>query len=287
MNKNQNQTMDYCFLGHRVGDISTYLVGEEFCKPEHACGPNIRDPYLFHFIVSGKGIFKIGNKTYHLSANQGFLIPDSSILYYKADKKDPWHYCWISLQGKGADQFFADLSLSRQHPIYTARPDNTIYAKFKALLQTAKTAKMDSYVTLSLLYQCFAELKNANEKNVDTESVSVQAQYAQAAAQYISSNYHLENLHIEDIANHIGINRSYLTRLFTKYYNMNPQEYLIRCRMNKAQTLLTETNSPVNIIANSVGYTDVFTFSKMYKKFFGLSPQNHKKQLSLPNNKNT
>jgi AraC family transcriptional regulator of arabinose operon len=129
-----------------------------------------------------------------------------------------------------------------------------------------------------MLYRCFAELKNANVKNADAESVPVQAQYVQAAAQYISSNYHLENLHINNIANHIGINRSYLTRLFTKYYNMTPQEYLIRCRMNKAYTLLTETNSPVNIVANSVGYADVFTFSKMYKKVFGLSPQNHKKQ---------
>lgn len=269
--------MDYCFLGHKIKNLSAKLVGDEICQPGHFYGPNIREPYLFHFIISGKGIFKIGNNTYHLTANQGFLVPDMSIIYWEADAKEPWHYCWISLQGSEVDKFFSELSLSSAQPIYTARPDNNIYTHFKTLLQTAKTSKMDSYVTLSLLYRCLAELKECSVTNADALPPPVQAQYAQAAADYISTNYHLENLRIEDIADYIGINRSYLTRLFSDYYNMSPQEYLIRCRMNKAKTLLTETSSPINIIARSVGYSDVFTFSKMYKKRFGVSPQHHKK----------
>ncbi|MBO5481560.1 MAG: AraC family ligand binding domain-containing protein [Clostridia bacterium] len=279
MDKNQTNQMDYCILGHRIGELAVYMVGEEFCQPEHSNGPNIRDPYLFHFIVSGEGIFRIGDKTYHLGANQGFLIPDSSIIYYQADKKNPWHYCWLSMQGTAAKTFFSELSLSAEQPIYTARPDNNIYAHIKALLQTAKTSKHDPYATMSLFYRCFSELKAANATNTDADPNPMQAQYAQAAQQYISANYHLENLHIEDIADHIGINRSYLTRLFTKYYNMNPQEYLIRCRMNKAKTLLLQTNSPISVVARSVGYPDVYTFSKMYKKIFGVSPSNHKKKL--------
>ena len=49
--------------------------------------------------------------------------------------------------------------------------------------------------------------------------------------------------------------------------------------MEKARDLLQKTNFPVTIIGNSVGYSDVFTFSKTYKKVFGISPTAERKNI--------
>lgn len=107
----------------------------------------------------------------------------------------------------------------------------------------------------------------------------MQEEYALRARLYILNQYHKESLTIAELSTHIGLNRSYLTRLFKSIYQISPQDFLIQVRMNKAKDLLQKTNFPVTIIGNSVGYSDVFTFSKTYKKIFGISPTEERKKL--------
>ena len=267
--------MNYSSLSQEIEKIRFNAVGEEYCRPGHFNGPKIREHYLFHFVVSGEGVFQIRDKKYHLHENQGFLIPDSSIVYYEADKRNPWHYCWLNMQSKGAKTFFDSLSLSVNNPIYTARNNNDIYLHFKELIKQAKSLQINPYNTAISLYRCLLSLQNHNTthpKNII--ETSFQEQYIQSAELYIASNYHRENFRIEDIAKHIGINRSYLTRLFAQYHNISPQQYLINFRMQKAKTLLNTTIAPINIIAYSVGYSDISIFSRTYKKYYGISPKN-------------
>lgn len=274
MEKHVINYMDYCNLYQEAEKLRLIAVGEEYCKPSHFNGPKIREQYLFHFVVSGEGIFRIRDKTYQVKANQAFLIPDSSIVYYEADKNNPWHYCWFTIQGKAAQSFFEDLSLSLESPVYTARGNNEIYACFKELLNSAKHNPNNPYQIISALYRCLQELYTANIHTRENKKISPQDKYVQAAELYIESHYHYEDLRIDDIAQHIGVHRSYLTKLFKKHHGVSPQQYLISIRMQKAKALLSSTDSPVGIIAYSVGYTDLFIFSKMYKKHFGVSPKN-------------
>lgn len=267
--------MNYSTLKQEIEKIRFNAVGEEYCRPGHFNGPKIREHYLFHFVVSGEGVFQIRDKKYHLHENQGFLIPDSSIVYYEADKSNPWHYCWLSLQSKGAKTFFDSLYLSANNPIYTAKNDNDIYLHFKELIKNAKLFEHNPYNATISLYRCLLSIQSYNITNSQiANKVSFQEQYIKSAEAYIANNYHRENLKIEHIANHIGINRSYFSRLFTKYHNISPQDYLINFRMQKAKALLNTTIAPINIIAYSVGYSDVSIFSRAYKKHYGVSPKN-------------
>jgi YesN/AraC family two-component response regulator len=264
---------DVCYLYKDMESLEFKVVGEEYCKPKHFNGPKIRESYIFSFIVSGKGIFKVHNKTYHLGANQGFLIDDSAVIYYEADKNDPWHYCWIIVNGSIPKAFFDSLSLSSKNPIYTAQNDNTIYFHFKELIEKTKNFYNAPYLSISALYNLFHAFQVFNKKSKKINVISHQEQYAKEARLYIANNYHKENLRIDYIAKELGINRSYLSRLFLQYFGVSPQQYLINFRMEKAKHLIKTTNSPINIIAYSVGYTDIFIFSKMYKKHFGISPK--------------
>ena len=89
------------------------------------------------------------------------------------------------------------------------------------------------------------------------------------------ANYN-QPLRIGDLADLIGINRCHLTNRFGKETNMPPAEFLMRLRMDKAESLLRETEFSITEIANMIGYTDALAFSKMFRKRHGVSPRQYR-----------
>ena len=76
--------------------LSVYNVGYEKCQGLHSWGSGVRDHYLIHHIISGKGVYKTPQGEYHLSAGDTFLIYPYTVITYTADKNDPWEY-YLSL----------------------------------------------------------------------------------------------------------------------------------------------------------------------------------------------
>jgi AraC-like DNA-binding protein len=64
----------------------------------------------------------------------------------------------------------------------------------------------------------------------------------------------------------------HLHRLCLQVFGRSPKQHVIHLRMARAKSLLLSTQWPVSYIASYVGYTNVFTFSKRFKKSTGLSP---------------
>ena len=95
------------------------------------------------------------------------------------------------------------------------------------------------------------------------------------ALQYMQEHYR-EAVRVKDVADFVGLNRSYLTNSFKKILGETPQEYLIRLRMEKAEELLKTTQEPVAEIAALVGYEDPLTFSKVFKRERGISPKEYR-----------
>ncbi|WP_394223379.1 helix-turn-helix transcriptional regulator [Alteromonas gracilis] len=64
----------------------------------------------------------------------------------------------------------------------------------------------------------------------------------------------------------------HLHRLCLQLFGRSPKQHVIHLRMARAKSLLLSTRWPVAYIANYVGYANVFTFSKRFKKSTGVSP---------------
>ena len=100
--------------------------------------------------------------------------------------------------------------------------------------------------------------------------------YFEHALQFIQFNYN-RNIQISDIADYIGITRSYLFNIFKQNLNLAPKEYLLQYRMDKAKEFLEETTDSIQDIALSVGYNDALAFSKMFRHIVGVSPSQYRK----------
>lgn len=98
------------------------------------------------------------------------------------------------------------------------------------------------------------------------------------ALEYVRARYAQPDLSLEAVASELGISRSYLSRLFSERMSMTLCEYIGRLRVEAACALMTETSLPVAQIAQQVGYQDLHTFLRNFKKYMGMTPTQYRER---------
>jgi len=91
---------------------------------------------------------------------------------------------------------------------------------------------------------------------------------------YIDQNYS-KDISLNDIADRYNISYFHLSKTFKQIYGKNFKDYLLDVRMDHAKKLLRKSNSNISTIAQKVGYIDPNYFSKVFKKYTGLSPSSY------------
>lgn len=99
----------------------------------------------------------------------------------------------------------------------------------------------------------------------------------QKAKEYIDENYAQKGLTIHEVAKKNHVSPNYLSYLFKKNTGHNLWEYVIKLRMEDSRDMILNTDLRRYEIAERVGYESPEHFSKIFKKYFGLSPSELKK----------
>ncbi|RXZ81291.1 AraC family transcriptional regulator [Paenibacillaceae bacterium] len=89
---------------------------------------------------------------------------------------------------------------------------------------------------------------------------------------YIQMHYMRSDLSLNLLASEFHLSVSHLSKLFKEQEECNFIDYLMDTRMNKAKQLLQETEEKIRDIAEQVGYTNVNSFVRIFKKMTGLTP---------------
>jgi len=93
---------------------------------------------------------------------------------------------------------------------------------------------------------------------------------------YIEEHYR-HNLSLESIAEQFNYSPRHLSTRFKGETGFSLIEYLIRFRLHHAEKLLRNTDVPLKDIAEEVGYSDVYYFSRLFRKYNGQSPIRYRK----------
>jgi signal transduction histidine kinase/DNA-binding LacI/PurR family transcriptional regulator/AraC-like DNA-binding protein/DNA-binding response OmpR family regulator len=91
------------------------------------------------------------------------------------------------------------------------------------------------------------------------------------AVAYLHQNYH-RPLSRREMAEVIGVNKDYLSRIFRCELGLSPWEYLTRYRVERAKELLRHTSDTITSVAFQIGFSDPAYFSRVFRKQVGLSP---------------
>ena len=85
----------------------------------------------------------------------------------------------------------------------------------------------------------------------------------------------MNDITVKQIADFLNLNRVYFSTLFKERVGISPKQYLLNYRMHIATLMLSNNNASISVIANSVGYSDIYNFSKMFKQHYGVSPKKY------------
>lgn len=225
------------------------------CAPGYSYGPAVRTHWILHYVVSGFGKFTREGKTYDIGPGQIFVIPPYLETYYEADEKHPWHYIWIGFTMSAPSDVFS-------RPVITCPEAGEVFAEMQTCgkMENGRSAFLSS--CLWKLTGLLLDLNKSKPDYVETAIHLMQAEYA-------------NGITIQNISDRLGLNRSYFYTLFTERMGISPSEYLINIRLNKAAELMTVYGERPSTAALSVGYDDLYHFSKIFKKHFGVSPREY------------
>lgn len=257
-------------------DLNLYQLGWEKCDSLHHYGPAVRNHFLFHYVISGKGWLELNNETYMIEAGQGFLLCPQQISSYYADYDAPWTYTWIEFDGLRARECMTLAGLSEAQPIYkpgAKHGSNGLERCFMDLIDTAGQASIRLVgLGMILLDEIIQTSKTRVSSNKDKR---LQEFYVKEALAFIDGNYQ-RDISIEEIADASGLNRSYFGRIFKEFMGKSPQQFLINYRMNKAAELLKNSRISIAAVGSSVGYGNQLHFSRAFKGIFGISPREYR-----------
>lgn len=136
-----------------------------------------------------------------------------------------------------------------------------IYYEPQPLLRKSVFSQLETYITKSL-------------SPVDTRSHESQRiwQLQQELEKRLHYNWTVGAM--ADIANYSS---PHLHRLFHNQFGRSPVQHLIHLRMERAKYLLTHTDWTLEQIGEQVGYSDIFNFSKRFKKSTAVAPGKFRK----------
>lgn len=251
-------------------NLAIYYCGHEKCSFNHSFGPAVRNQYLLHYIIDGQGIYRVNEQEYKVNKGEVFLIRPKELTFYQADEKTPWEYMWVAFDGLHSGEIVEKIGMKN---VYCRMIPNT--NKFQKYLthiidRFAKN-QVEDFLMLSYFYGAMAQLEE------DVENISYNESYLIRAIRYMKQNYSYP-IKIQDVANYIGIDRTYLYRIFIENEEISPKQYLINIRISVAKNMLLVGKYSVNEIALSCGFCDAPLFINHFKKNTGKTPKEFKRE---------
>ncbi len=272
---NANYKNSYKTTEKELVSLAVYNTGFQKCDPLYQWGPGIRDHYLIHHVISGKGCLKVKRKEYGLCAGDSFLIYPGTEASYTADAQEPWEYAWVGFNGSDAPIILKATDFTPGCPVIAATPYGEEIAHQMRHIYDVRGNDFESAVEMTgRLYTTLAlYLKGAGH----TPAQNNYHTYVQKAIEYIAAHYSY-SITVEDIADYVGLSRSHLFRSFELVLQVSPKEYLTQFRIKQACYLLKHAGLSITAIANSVGFESSLYFSKAFKKAKGMSPREYKQK---------
>lgn len=235
-------------------DLIPLMVGRSRCTPDMSHGPHVRDHYIIHFCISGRGVLYKEGKEFNVEAGEFFLIRPGECTTYTADSNNPWYYTWISFVGKRAAVFDKGRCVRKI-------PDDIAIR----LLDLVDAGESSGDIFISLLYELIFKLYS--KPSLPYDRIAEVRRYIQYKLKGKDS--------ASDIAEMFNYERSYLYRLFKERYGTTVKQYMTEVRMARAVQLLRAGHTVIET-AYVLGYCNEFNFSTAFKKFYGSSPNSMK-----------
>ena len=222
-----------------------------------------------HYIINGKGYYMLNGEKVFFKSGHIYIIPSSFDYVTGYDEKVGFKHMYFDFVSSKLFGFSEPMCIdaTEYESIYGiidmllkffADCDKKIYDKYKKKLHITRIFTF----LMELIDDCYGVSYAADER-------------IEKILRYIHENYAYD-ITVDDMANHLYLNKSYFSKMFTEKVKMSPHEYLISYRIARGIEMLKK-GYKVGEVAERVGYKNANSFSTAVKKYTGISPKGIKK----------
>lgn len=193
------------------------------------------------------------------------------------------------------EDFFNAMILSFVRPVYLKQQSSSIFYTLLSSLEgkypqnkTFKQLKRSFFNevskrdTVEQFSRTFFYFSDEIRKGLREESgeMYIEDELARDIASYINQNFR-SPLTLGQLAEHFHFSYNYLSTFFSKEFKKSFKDYLSDIRLEEAKRLLLQSDLNLSEISDAIGYADLSYFSKIFKKEFGVSPSQYRRENRL------
>ena len=239
-------------------------VGAFSCKKEFYIERSGFKSILIIQTVSGQGKLRYKNAETILDSKKIALIDCMQPHIYFPVGDDNWTFRFLHFSGKKSFEMLNHLySLNGGH-VFQFTPaieKNIINCLEDCKYGIEREAQVSKHIT-DLIYECIFNLKSQSEMD--------------EVCEYIKANYN-KKITTEELAKHFGFSRSYFSIEFKKRIGTTIHDYILSYRIYQAKELLSYKDCSILEASEKVGFSDLGTFIRCFKKTEKMTPLQYKK----------
>lgn len=233
--------------------------------------------YEFHYIVGGRGALRGERNNYPVRGGSFFVVRPEDRFRLVMDRRAGFTSRYIvcaevnqSLPdipdmtgGLLEHSRIMDIGAGKRNFFEQLR--NRLDSGNKSLAEAAK------HQFMSFLF----ELAGNSGEHVDSD----RNEYIEEALRHMQEQIR-KRITLEDICRKINLNESYFIRLFRRHLGSAPMKYFMELKLNAACNLLDNTEMSISQIADYLGFSEEFYFSRAFKKYKGEAPSIYRRKVS-------
>lgn len=240
------------------------------------------------FIMSGNSQYCVEGNTFNVQAGD-LIICNSGINHNNIviNEKEPTTEFFVGF----TDFHFKNMpcnTISLENGDYIMHTDTQLRQDLMkccyAMLAENETNQVGKYFMLkaNLIQFLLLIIRQNVEPSHSQESYHFDSHFKSYAVNqiitYLDAHYN-EKISLDAIAQNMYLSSVYISKIFKDETGESPINYLIKIRLEKAKDMLVSSDyDSIKKIANAVGYDDAYHFSKLFKKYYGVSPLHFRKK---------
>ena len=183
-------------------------------------------------------------------------------------KKNEWDHTWIHFDGPWAEEKIKECGIATGAVLQLKNPASMETCLWRLHVELTNHQQPDPVILKNIFHNWLRELMRDTEEGVALfipEKIRQVKQYLDQHAR--------TRITLKELSEKVGMSIPHLSAEFKRCYGDSPINYLIGLRLRQARYLLLDRQLQITEIASRVGYDDIFHFSKLFKKHFGISPR--------------
>lgn len=149
----------------------------------------------------------------------------------------------------------------------------------ETLKKLRSNAVVDSFrsVDAAGVKNMFLRLMLSMRLDLPPKDVQMDEDVVRKIRHYIDTNYE-KDISLTTLSKHFFISKYQISRLFKKQFEINYSDYILKVRMEAAEMMLRNSKEKIDDIAKRAGFEETSYFSRVFSKYFGMSPGEYRKK---------